>query len=51
MELGTRSSKQQLKEELNEMYEEMTDPKAIDKRKRDEDRKKRIKDEVEDYGL
>lgn len=46
-----RSSKQQLKDELKEQYLQMTDPEAIEKRKRKEDREKRIKEEVEDFGL
>jgi len=50
-DLGFRSSKQQLQDELNVAYLAMTDPEARDKAKRKREREERIKEQVEDYGL
>ena len=49
--LGVRSSKQQLNDEVKDLYEQMTDPKKIAKRKRKEAIKQKIKDKISDYGL
>ena len=49
--LEIRSSKQQLNDEVNELHAQMTDPKKIDKRKRKEAVKQKIKDQISDYGL
>jgi hypothetical protein len=49
--LGLRSSKQQLREDFEEMYKQMTDPEEIDKKRRRREREERIKSNIEDYGL
>lgn len=46
-----RSSKQQLREELQTMHSGMTDPVAIANRKRKEEAIKRIKTKRKQYGL
>jgi len=49
--LDIRSSKQQLNDEVEELHAQMTDPKKIDERKRKDKRDKKIKDQIEDFGL
>jgi len=49
--LDIRSSKQQLKDEVENLHAQMTDPKKIDERKRKDKIAKKIKDQVEDFGL
>ena len=49
--LNLRSSKQQLNDEIKDLYDEMTDPKKIAERKRKEAIKQKIKNKIEDYGL
>lgn len=46
-----RSSKQQLREELEAMYHRMTDPKEIELREMKEQAQARIKDKKKRYGL
>jgi hypothetical protein len=42
---------EQLKRELKELYDEMTDPEMIARRRNKEEREERIKEKTEDYGL
>jgi hypothetical protein len=46
-----RKSKQQLKDEIEEMYLEMTDPEKIDERLRRKRREDYIKEKKEEYGI
>jgi hypothetical protein len=46
-----RSSKQQLKEELDAMYKDLTDPELIAKRKLIKNRAKQVEEQTADYGL
>ncbi len=46
-----RSSQQQLNDELKKMYDELTDPELIAKRKVVRQREQQVKDQKEDYGL
>jgi hypothetical protein len=46
-----RSSKQQLQDELDQMYKELTDPEEIQKRKVIKQREQSVKYQTEDYGL
>lgn len=46
-----RSSQQQLKDELDQMYKELTDPEEISKRKVIKNREKQAEETKQDYGL
>jgi len=46
-----RSSQQQLNDELKKMYDELTDPELIAKRKLIRNREKQVEEQQEDYGL
>jgi len=46
-----RSSEQQLKEELDQMYKELTDPEEQQKRKVIRQRETQVKEQTEDYGI
>lgn len=46
-----RTSKQQLKDELDRIYEKMTNPNERKKQRRKNERKKRLKRKKESFGL
>ena len=46
-----RSSHQQLRDELDQMYRELTDPEEISKQKVLKNREKLAQENKEDYGL
>ncbi len=46
-----RSSQEQLKDELNQMYRELTDPEEISKKKVIKNREKQVEEATQDYGL
>jgi hypothetical protein len=46
-----RSSEQQLKDELDQMYKTLTDPEEIQKRKVIRQRETQVKEQKEDYGI
>jgi len=46
-----RSSKQQLQDELSEMYKDLTDSGRIEERQQKEKREERVKEIKDDFGL